>query len=161
MIVRCLAALGRQPPKLTGARPLARGVDGESACRAIMVMPSMRHAAPHRSGCVSVNSGVNDLATPRQPERPEVVTHVLGTFRYLCVRAGQKLIWSEWQDSNLRPLRPERTGQPPTPHNFRYLARLLTTGQARFSPHSSPLRSSCVQEPPSLCVPKTLSVLMT
>src|SRR5581483_9194249 len=32
--------------------------------------------------------GVNDLATPRQPERHEVVTHVLGTFCYLCVRAG-------------------------------------------------------------------------
>ncbi len=30
-----------------------------------------------------------NLATPRQPVRHEVVTHVLGTFRYLCRRAGQ------------------------------------------------------------------------
>ena len=35
-----------------------------------------------------INPGVNDLATNRQPERPAVVTHVLGTFRYLCLRAG-------------------------------------------------------------------------
>jgi hypothetical protein len=30
-----------------------------------------------------------NLATPRQPIRHEVVTHVLGTFRYLCLRAAQ------------------------------------------------------------------------
>jgi hypothetical protein len=30
-----------------------------------------------------------NLANPRQPERHAVVTHVFGTFRYLCVRAGQ------------------------------------------------------------------------
>src|SRR5664279_5234198 len=35
-----------------------------------------------------IGSGVNDLETPRQPDRHEVVTHVLGTMRYLCVRAG-------------------------------------------------------------------------
>src|SRR5262249_40146600 len=35
--------------------------------------------------------GAENLATPRQPVRPEVVTHVLGTFRYLCVRAGQSM----------------------------------------------------------------------
>jgi hypothetical protein len=29
------------------------------------------------------------LAANRQPLRPEVDTHVLGTFRYPCVRAGQ------------------------------------------------------------------------
>jgi hypothetical protein len=28
-------------------------------------------------------------ATPRQPLRHRVVTHVLGTFRYLCLRSGQ------------------------------------------------------------------------
>jgi hypothetical protein len=38
-IVRCLAALSGQPPKPAGARPLPRGVDGESADRAIMAMP--------------------------------------------------------------------------------------------------------------------------
>jgi hypothetical protein len=34
--------------------------------------------------------GAKDSATPRQPFRPEVVTHVLGTICYLCLRAGQK-----------------------------------------------------------------------
>src|ERR1700704_5947442 len=33
--------------------------------------------------------GAENPAAPRQPVRPEVVTHVLGTIRYLCVRAGQ------------------------------------------------------------------------
>src|SRR6201985_3302247 len=32
--------------------------------------------------------GAEDLATPRQPVRPEVVTHVLGTVCYPCLRAG-------------------------------------------------------------------------
>ena len=31
-------------------------------------------------------SGAEDLATPRQPVRPEIVTHVIGTVRYLCLR---------------------------------------------------------------------------
>jgi hypothetical protein len=53
-------------------------------------------------------SGAENLATPRQPVRPEVVTHVLGTFCRPCVRAGQVKYWSEWQDLNLRPPRPER-----------------------------------------------------
>ena len=34
-------------------------------------------------------SGAENLAAPRQPVRPEVVTHVLGTFCHPCVRAGQ------------------------------------------------------------------------
>jgi hypothetical protein len=34
-----------------------------------------------------------NLATYRQPVRVPGVTHVLGTFRYLCVRAGQKPNW--------------------------------------------------------------------
>src|SRR6185503_10049092 len=38
-----------------------------------------------------LRSGAENLATPRQPVRPEVVTHVLGTFRYPCLRAGQGL----------------------------------------------------------------------
>ena len=33
--------------------------------------------------------GAENPATPRQPVRPEVVTYVLGTFCYLCLRAGQ------------------------------------------------------------------------
>jgi len=31
-----------------------------------------------------------NLAIPRQPVRHEVATHVLGTFCYLCVRAGHR-----------------------------------------------------------------------
>ena len=33
--------------------------------------------------------GAENPATPRQPLRPKVVTHVLGTFRYPCLRVGQ------------------------------------------------------------------------
>src|SRR5882762_1148364 len=33
--------------------------------------------------------GAENPATSRQPVRHEVVTHVLGTTRYLCLRAGQ------------------------------------------------------------------------
>src|SRR5260370_19161564 len=36
--------------------------------------------------------GAEDLATPRQPVRPEVVTHVLGTFCYPSLRAGHGII---------------------------------------------------------------------
>ena len=41
------------------------------------------------ASCVTIllhRSGAKDLATPRQPVRPGVVTHVLGTVRYLCAR---------------------------------------------------------------------------
>ena len=43
---------------------------------------------PTRSAPNWIDFGVNDLETFRQPERPEVVTHVSGTICYLCVRAG-------------------------------------------------------------------------
>jgi hypothetical protein len=36
-------------------------------------------------------SGAKNLATPRQPVRPEVVTHVLGTECHLCLRAGHEI----------------------------------------------------------------------
>jgi hypothetical protein len=42
-------------------------------------------------------------------ERPETwVTQ----FRYRCLRAVQAKCWSEWQDLNLRPPRPERGALP-------------------------------------------------
>jgi len=56
--------------------------------------------------------GKGDFATLRQPVRHEVVTHVSGTFRYRCLRAVQAKCWSEWQDLNLRPPRPERGALP-------------------------------------------------
>jgi hypothetical protein len=34
--------------------------------------------------------GSKNLTAPRQPLRPKVVTHVLGTFCYPCLRAGQR-----------------------------------------------------------------------
>ena len=37
--------------------------------------------------------GAENLATPRQPVRHEVVTHVLGTICYPCLRAGQLNDW--------------------------------------------------------------------
>jgi hypothetical protein len=40
----------------------------------------------------SLRPGAEDLATPRQPVRHEVVTDVLGTFCQPCVRAGQNAI---------------------------------------------------------------------
>ena len=43
-------------------------------------------------------------ATPRQPLRHRVVTHVLGTFRYLCLRSGQERKWRSKEDSNCRSL---------------------------------------------------------
>jgi hypothetical protein len=38
--------------------------------------------------------GAENLATPRQPVRPEVVTYVLGTICHPCVRAGQSKLGS-------------------------------------------------------------------
>ena len=41
--------------------------------------------------------GAENPATPRQPVRPKVVTHVLGTICYPCLRAGQEADWRrEW-----------------------------------------------------------------
>ena len=41
-----------------------------------------------RLGIKKVDDGAEKLAAHRQPLRSEVVTYVLGTFCYLCVRAG-------------------------------------------------------------------------
>src|SRR6202008_566768 len=93
MVGPCLAALSRQPPKPAGARPSPRGVDGDSAGRAIMAIAKnaeRRNGLIGRVRCQSGSTlGVNDLATNRQPARHEVVTHVLGTTCYLCLRSGQ------------------------------------------------------------------------
>ena len=57
--------------------------------------PSRRTCAapPQKAGFSEIASAQtlwsNDLATNRQPGRHEVVTHVLGTFCYPCLRAGQ------------------------------------------------------------------------
>jgi hypothetical protein len=46
--------------------------------------------------------GTENLATRRQPVRHEVVTYVIGTNCYLCLRAGQKRPWRREWDSNPR-----------------------------------------------------------
>ena len=55
------------------------------------------------------------LQTPRQPVRHEVVTYVLGTFCYPCLRAGQGLIGSGRRDSNPRPQPWQGCALPPSP----------------------------------------------
>src|SRR5262249_16257828 len=47
-----------------------------------------RQLRPLRSRIL--RSGTENPATPGQPVRPEVVTHVLGTFSYPCLRAGPR-----------------------------------------------------------------------
>src|SRR5215472_8337259 len=91
MIATCLGALSGQAPKPAGAAPLARGLDGESALRAIMANAMGRSSWNATGTGLSrkSDSGAKHLATPRQPVRPEVVTHVIGTFRYRCLRSGQ------------------------------------------------------------------------
>jgi hypothetical protein len=46
--------------------------------------------------------GTEDLATPGQPVRPEVVIHVLGIVRHPCLRVGQVLKSRSGWDSNPR-----------------------------------------------------------
>ena len=42
--------------------------------------------------------GAENPATPRQPVRHEVVTHLLGTTCYPCLRAGHRTAWlaTQW-----------------------------------------------------------------
>lgn len=47
--------------------------------------------------------GTENLADHRQPVPHQVVTHVLGTICYLCLRAVHNKKWCPRQDSNLRP----------------------------------------------------------
>ena len=54
----------------------------------------------------TLSSGAENLATRRQPVWAQVVTHVLGTFCYLCVRVGQgrtRFHWCRRRDLNPRP----------------------------------------------------------
>src|SRR6185437_2601116 len=74
---------------------------GRAKCPCLECVTSQRTEADAFSvSCI--NSGANNLATPRQPGRPEVVTHVLGTFRYPCLRAGQSNCWCPGAELNHR-----------------------------------------------------------
>jgi hypothetical protein len=64
----------------------------------------MRHPEADAFVSAAFNLEQNDLATPRQPDRHEVVTYVLGTFCHPCLRVGPRLAgWggrtrtSEWR----------------------------------------------------------------
>jgi len=54
--------------------------------------------------------------------------------------------WSEWQDLNLRPLRPERTSPPPTLRNINDLTLLTATAQPPKMTTFGGLRAYCVQK---------------
>jgi len=79
MIATCLGVLSGQAPKPAGAAPLARGLDGESALRAIMAN------AIGRSSWNTTGTGLSRKSTLEQNTlqpldklvRPEVVTHVI------------------------------------------------------------------------------------
>src|SRR5439155_23885034 len=57
-----------------------------------------------------------NLAPPRQPVRPDVITHVLGTFCYPCLRAGRGEGW--WRGTRF-PRNERQSGcKVPTPAPF-------------------------------------------
>ena len=91
MIATCFGVLSGQAPKPAGAAPLARGLDGQSALRAIMANAMGRSSWNTTGTRLSRKSTLeqNTLQPLDNPVRPEVVTHVIGTFRYLCLRSGQ------------------------------------------------------------------------
>jgi hypothetical protein len=60
-----------------------------------------RYPWPYDLGCIDLQ--LQDTANHRQPVRREVVTHVLGTNRYPCLRNGPQESWRALEDSNLRP----------------------------------------------------------
>ena len=55
----------------------------------MLTVPSMHHAATHRSGCVQRQLWSKMTLQPLDdPNGPRLSPMSLGTFRYLCVRAG-------------------------------------------------------------------------
>ena len=85
-----------------GRMPLfvARLLDGEATtdmCRAFGISRKTGYKVSDRYkayGLAALSGsrclGTENLAAPRQPVRPEVVTHVLGTFCHPCLRAGHR-----------------------------------------------------------------------
>lgn len=67
-------------------RFVARLLDGEAMSDVCREFGISRNTRLHRSGA-------ENLATPRQPLRPEVVTYVLGTDCHLCLQSEQYLEW--------------------------------------------------------------------
>jgi hypothetical protein len=71
-------------------RFVARLLDGEAMTDACRDFGVSRKTGYKRA---------ENLATRRQPVRQEAVTHVLGTFCYPCLRAGQFKNWRRGRDS--------------------------------------------------------------
>ena len=59
-------------------------------------------SSPSCTTILDISTWAENLAATRQPLRPRTVTHVLGTFCYLSLRAGQEIIWRTGRDSNPR-----------------------------------------------------------
>ena len=82
--------------------------------------------------------GAEDPATPRQPVRREVVTYVLGTDCYRCLRSVQMLLWCRWKESNPRPSHYECAALPTELHrheadNYSELAACFDSRDAGVS----------------------------
>ena len=75
-------------------------------------------------------TGTENPATHRQPVRPVVVTYVLGTFCYPCVRVGQEENWSGRTDLNRRPSRWQRDALPLSYARIQVLGYIATANAA-------------------------------
>ena len=84
MEVSCLAALSPSPPEARRGAPLARGVDGESAGRAIMAMPRMRYA---RNAPKQMRSAPARSTLELRPCNPSTTRSARGC--HPCLRAEQ------------------------------------------------------------------------
>jgi hypothetical protein len=106
----CSAALSGQSPLARTGRAFRRaGLTAKAARRAIMAHALESPGNRRRFGSVSpsikiATSRDQDLATPRRPDRHEVVTHVSGTIRYRCVRAGHNFNGGRTRTRTLDPL---------------------------------------------------------
>jgi hypothetical protein len=107
MIATCLGALSSQAPKPAGAAPLARGLDGESALRAIMAN------AMGRSSWNTTGTGLSRKSTLEQNALQPLDNPRSARGCHPChrnvplpmspVRTKSAKCW--WQDLNLRPVR--------------------------------------------------------
>jgi len=85
--------------------------------------------------------GTKDPANHRQPVRHEVVTHVLGTFCYLCLRAGHRKSGAP-RASEIKP-------SPVTASYIRQRSAAVWTGASQ-SASISPSSSDTVSEQPAI-----------
>jgi hypothetical protein len=150
----------RDPVDFSGDR--RRGKDGATRSDKGIPFASPNGLVNLSRRSVLHRSGAKNLAPPRQPVRLKVVTHLLGTFRYLCVRVGQKVSWRRGRDSNprygcpyaafrvrcIRPLchlsKPRCDGRRRVDPVVRRRCNMALRKGARASPHN---RSSRTRKP--------------